>query len=231
MQYYLSLPDGWSADRTWPILVVVEAAEKQFRQNAARFVQARGKAPFIVVAPLIVTNGNQGLKNPEIYPYTPETWQRIDQEGGCRFDLEGLARVIQDVQKAWHGEDRFYLTGFEAGAHLVWALTFQHPERPNAAAPVAGNYRGRCMTDSSFSSDPARVRLPIRGFIGAADTAWGPDGRGYAQWEEAKGLAAKHGYTNLSETRVPGKGHVPMPGEVIAWFDALRQSAGSREAR
>ncbi len=48
MQYYLSLPKNWSADKAWPIVVAVEAAEKEFKENARRFAEARKSLPFII---------------------------------------------------------------------------------------------------------------------------------------------------------------------------------------
>ncbi len=221
MQYYLSLPHGHAPDKKWPVVVVVEAAEKQFQENARRFVKARGDLPFIIVAPIIVTNGNQGRRDPSIYPYSPATWELIDRVGNCAFDLEGLSQVLADVRASYGGESRVFVTGFEAGAHLVWAMTFQRPERLRAAAPVAGNYIGRCMEASPFSKDPSRKNLPIRAFSGKADAMFGPSGQYHGQWQAAHDLAVAHGYENISETVVPDKGHVPLPDEVMAYFASL----------
>jgi hypothetical protein len=119
MPYFVSLPDNWRADQDWPIVVAVEAAEKEFRENARRFAEARKALPFIIVAPINVTNGNAGQRDPAVYPYSPATWDAIDSGGVCNFDLPGLRQVIDDVRTTYHGEARVYLTGFEAGAHLV----------------------------------------------------------------------------------------------------------------
>ena len=86
MQYWISLPTGWHPGGSWPVMVALEAAEKQYQANAERFVKARGNRPFIIVVPYIVTNGNQGLRDPEIFPYSPATWDTIDRVTGCRFD-------------------------------------------------------------------------------------------------------------------------------------------------
>jgi poly(3-hydroxybutyrate) depolymerase len=159
-----------------------------------------------------------------VYPYSTATWDAIAKDGICRFDIEGLMNVLQDVRTAYHGEERIYLTGFEAGAHLVWAFVFRHPELLAAASPAAGNYRGRCMEDQKFSVDPARIsiKLPIRAIQGQLDTLWGPGGGGFAQWLDAKQLAQAHGYADVTETLVPGKGHVPMPEEVLGYFMSLQ---------
>ncbi|HEV7620855.1 MAG TPA: hypothetical protein VGO09_03930 [Flavisolibacter sp.] len=42
MQYYISLPAGWSAAKKWPVLVSVSDAGKEFRKNAILFRKAAG---------------------------------------------------------------------------------------------------------------------------------------------------------------------------------------------
>jgi len=158
-----------------------------------------------------------------VYPYSVATWDSIAKDGICNFDIDGLMNVLQDARATYHGEERIYLTGFEAGAHLVWAMTFRHPEQLTAAAPIAGNYRGRCMEDGKFSGDAARFKLPIHAMQGQLDTMWGTGSEAYAQWLDAKKLAQAHGYADISESLVPGKGHVPMPEEVLGYFASLRQ--------
>ena len=97
MQYYVVRPEGWTRDRTWPIVIALEAAEKEFKANAERFARARGKQPFIIVTPITVTNGNQGQRDPAVYPYSSATWDRIEKEGVCAFDEDGLARAFEKL--------------------------------------------------------------------------------------------------------------------------------------
>jgi hypothetical protein len=40
IRYYISLPANWSPEKTWPVIVAIEAAEKEFKLNAERFVEA-----------------------------------------------------------------------------------------------------------------------------------------------------------------------------------------------
>jgi len=223
MQYYVVRPEGWTRDRKWPILVALEAAEKEFKVNAERFAGASGKGPFVIVTPITVTNGSAGQRDPKIYPYSTATWDRIDKDGVCAFDEEGLAQVVKDVREAYSGEDLVYLTGYEAGAHLVWATVFHRPEILAAAAPVAGNYRGRCVDEKSMSQHASREKLPVRGFAADGDKGFGPGGVVYSQWKDAKALALSHGYKNVSESIIAGKDHVPLPAEVVAYFIELRK--------
>lgn len=221
MKYYLSLPKGWTADRSWPVVVIAEAAEKEYKVNMERFVLARGAMPFILVAPITTTNGHQGYRDPEVYPYTSSEWDAIDKMGICSFDMDGVEHMVKDVRNKYNGSDKFFITGFEAGAHLVWAMVFKHPEELYAACPVAGNYRSRCMEDKQFSEHPARVQLPIKGFYGSLDTFGAPGGKIYYQWEDAKREALEHGYKNITEEPIPGKGHVPVPDEILKYFSEI----------
>src|ERR1044072_2803147 len=63
IQYYLSLPEGWSTGKRWPVVVVIESAERQFLEAATAFAQARASRPFILVTPLVVTNGGSGYRS------------------------------------------------------------------------------------------------------------------------------------------------------------------------
>ena len=63
IQYYLSLPEGWTNTKKWPVVVVIDSAERDFLQAATAFAQARGSRPFILVTPLVVTNGGAGFRS------------------------------------------------------------------------------------------------------------------------------------------------------------------------
>ena len=224
MQYYISLPKGWTRNTKWPVVIAVEAAEKQFKQNAERFIAKRKDMPFIIVVPINTTNGQQGYKDSTIYPYSKAVWDTIDKFSICKFDIDGLQSIIKDLKANYAAADKVFITGFEAGTHLVWAMIFQHPELLYAAAPVAGNYRSRCMENNSFSTHDSRRQLPIKNFTGADDDGFGSKGKVYYQYLEAKSLAIAHGYQNISETEVTGKGHEPLPGNVLDYFYTIWKS-------
>ncbi len=46
MQYFASLPKGWSAAKSWPVVMVVPDAGRDFKGNLAAFVRARKDLPF-----------------------------------------------------------------------------------------------------------------------------------------------------------------------------------------
>ncbi|TFW10769.1 hypothetical protein E4L96_22355 [Massilia arenosa] len=228
MQYLIALPQGWTPQRTWPVVLVEESAEKNFRSAMQRYVDARGALPFILVMPYSVILGAQGQRDPAVYPYSAATWDSIGKQGACAFELEGVNRMLDMVRGTYHGEPKVYVTGLEAGAHLVWALTLRQPETLAAAAPVAGNFRHRCVDDADLSTHPARATLPVQAFIGAEDTPW-RGGALHAQFAEARQLAQAHGFQAIGETVVPGRGHEALAGEVLRYFAGLRGSSGQSQ--
>ncbi|HRI78687.1 MAG TPA: hypothetical protein PLR06_04050 [Cyclobacteriaceae bacterium] len=221
MQYYLSVPKGWNASRKWPVVVVLEAAEKDFKANAERFISTRGDLPFIIVAPINTNNGNAGRRDASLFPYSNETWDYMDKVGDCQFNDEGLVNIIADVAAHNNGESKVYLTGFEAGTHVLWSMVFNHPEVLMAAMPVAGNWRNRCFVEEHITTDPAKKEFPIHSIVGELDEYFGPKGGNYVQWTAVRDLASSHGYQNISEVVIPKKGHAPMPEEVWKYLMAL----------
>jgi len=221
MQYFLSLPKNWNKSKPWPVVVVLEAADKEYKKNAERFISARGDMPFILVAPFNTNNGNQGRRDPNLFPYSNETWDYMEKVGDCLFNEEGLQNIIKEVSAKYNGEQKIYLTGFEAGTHVLWATVLNHPEWLKAAVSVAGNFRNRCAEPNKISTDPSRKNLPVKSFVGDKDDYFGPGGKVYNQWTEVKSLASSHGFENFSENVIKGKDHVPMPVEVMNYFNSL----------
>ncbi|HJU83174.1 MAG TPA: hypothetical protein VJ600_03100 [Holophagaceae bacterium] len=224
MRYHLALPEGWAPDRTWPVVVVVPDAHRDFEANLRRFAAARGSRPYLLVAPEVLTCGGASGKATPPYAYTPADWSAAEREGDFAFDDAGLAAVLAEVQARWAGEPRAFLTGWEAGGHSVWAQAFRRPERWRAVAPVSSNYQGRGLTPQTFSTAPARAALPLKVFWCGAPQ--GDETRGLAffrqQTAQAQADARAHGFKPLPDQVVPGQPHGPLCEAVLAWFDELR---------
>jgi dienelactone hydrolase len=216
MQYYLSLPNGWSAQKKWPVVVVIESANRQFQNAAEVFAKARGERPFILVTPLVTTNGGANYRQASGYHYDDKAWSEIERVGRCRFDMEGIAAVVADVQRNYGGESKYFISGFEAGGHTLWTVLFRQPQALRAVAAVSTNYAGRCMEDGGFQQGPAD--LPVRLFAGANEMAGGARSPLVGQTQRAKETAEQHGFRNFSEQVVPGKGHEPLADEVLEYF-------------
>jgi predicted peptidase len=221
IQYYLSLPKGWNKKKQWPVVIILEAADKEYKKNLDRFITARGDMPFILIAPFNTNNGNQGRRDPKLFPYSTETWDYMDKVGDCQFNDDGIQNIIKEVSANYNGEQKIYITGFEAGTHVLWSIVFNHPEWLKAAASVAGNFRNRCVEPSKISNALSKQNLQIKSFVGEKDEYFAPSGKVYNQWTEVKSLATSHGFENISETVLPDKGHVPMPDEVMSYFNSL----------
>jgi poly(3-hydroxybutyrate) depolymerase len=219
MQYYLSLPHAWSANRTWPIVIILDGGNKNFLKMARTFADARGSLPFILVTPVILTNGGIDLRPLPEYHYPAEVWDQVDRSGKCKFDYDGLQAIIEEVRAKYRGESRVFITGHSAGAHLAWGMILQHPEMLAGAAVTCGNYNGRCVTEESFSRIDERAGLPVKGFQGALDPARTPlEG----QFTAARAVAEQHGYRGISYEVVPDAGHNPFAKLVLEYFDSLR---------
>ena len=221
IQYYVSLPRGWVAGKKWPVVVVIESAEREFPAAANAFAEARQDLPFILVTPLVVTNGGSGYRSVPTYHYLNEVWDRIQSSGQFNFDMEGITAIIQDVAKQYGGEDKFFITGLEAGGHTVWGILLNHPEKVRGAVLVCPNYLGRWVDEQQISSAAERTNLPIRNFVGTNDELCAPGHPIYTQMQKAISTAEAHGYKNVSLVRVEGKGHERLAPEVLGYFSSL----------
>ena len=217
MQYWLSLPRSWKPAKSWAVVVVIESADRKFKETAEAFVRTRGAMPFIIVAPLVTTNGGPSYKESGAYPYTDAIFDEIAKDR-WKFDTDGIAAAVADVHRDFGGEEKYYLTGWEAGGHTVWAMAFDHPELLAAVAPVCPNYASRYV---KWSSDPSRSSLPIRFFVSDGDPGFGPGSPIFSQCQRAVDEGRSHGF-KVSQKVVPGDVHGPLPGPVLAWFDSLR---------
>ena len=221
IQYYLSLPEGWVANKKWPVVVVIDSAERDFLQAATAFANARRQRPFILVTPLVVTNGGAGARSVPTYHYSDPVWDKIQSSGPFVFDLDGITAIMQDVVKQYGGEDKYFITGLEAAGHTVFGILFNRPEALRGAAIVCPNYQGRWVDEAHISTAPERSALPVRNFIGANDTLCAEGNPIYTQMQKAMSVAEAHGYKNVSLTRVEGKGHERLAEEVLAYFASL----------
>src|ERR1700676_242255 len=105
MQYYLSLPHGWTAGKRWPVVIVIESANRQFQHTAEVFENAREGKPFIIAFPLVISNGGSSYRRVPTYHYSDAAWNEIERAGGCRFDPEGKAAVARDEHQLEGGEE------------------------------------------------------------------------------------------------------------------------------
>ncbi|TAK16102.1 MAG: hypothetical protein EPO35_05995 [Acidobacteria bacterium] len=213
IHYLVSTPQGWTPDRVWPVLVVITDAERQFEATADVFEQARGSRPFVIVTPLVLGGGGTAQQHLTDFDYGTAAWDRAAKDGNCRFDDDGLTAVLADVRARYHTEDKAFITGWEAGGHVVLSQALNHPERYRGAVVVTPNYLGRCVTEPPAAHDASAMRLPIRDLVGTLDTlAQGPIG---GQWRTFENLARSRGFTDLQLMSLPGRGHGALAADVF----------------
>jgi dienelactone hydrolase len=219
LRYLVSLPQDWQPGRRFPVVVLIESANRDFAANLASFVKARGSRPFLLLAPFVVTNGGAQYRSVETYPYSASDFAAIDEAGAFAFDSSGIAAMLAEAGKIHGAEEKYFLTGWEAGGHTAWALLFQHPEELRAAALSTPNYQGRWM-EAGFSRSEARHSLPILVLKTDDATSVAMVHRLLPQIDDAVAAAGVHGFGNVTVKSVH-KPHGPMAEEVLEFFAAF----------
>ena len=216
IRYYVTLPDGWTPDRRWPVLVTLEGSGRAYAANHAAFVSARGARPYIIVTPQIVSNRG-GNRDRGLYPAS--VWAEVDRRGTTTFDTAGVFAVLQDVVRDLGGEEKPYLTGFSSGGHLGWALVFTRPDAFRAAVMASPNFSWRGVT--RVSTAPERTTLPVHVFTASRET--------YIkyideQWKKASAALAEHGFAPARRTVIDDAHHDRRAHRVLEFFDSVRVS-------
>ena len=229
MEYYVSLPDGWTARKRWPVVLVIESAERDFVKNMRAFIAARGKRPYILLEPLVVTGGGARVRGIPSYHYSDDLWQRIEKDPWA-FDRDGMLLALRSVQKNYEGERECYLTAWEAGGHTAFALLLSTPGIAKGAVIVCPNYQDRWVSGRHLTSVQREGRQwKVCG--GSLDPAWQ---KGQPIFEQALAgyEALKKLYPQAMFTDLPGEGHGPCCRSVIDYFDQFRlgsDGAGGRQ--
>lgn len=219
MHYLASRPSRWSPDRSWPAIVVITDAYRNFDSTAALFAATPAAERFVIVVPLVLSGGGPAQLHQDDFDYDPAAWARAGTEGNCGFDEHGLQAMIEDLRRRDH-VTRLFITGWEAGGHVVLSQVLNHPERWDGAAVATPNFIGRCVNDGAT---PAPDRdVPMRMFHGSADSL--TDGRTNPlphQWVVFDSLARKRGFTNLAQVEVPEGQHGPLAAAIVSYFEGL----------
>jgi hypothetical protein len=74
------------------------------------------------------------------------------------------------------------------------------------------------VTDDRPISDWSTLSLPLPSFYGEKDDVW----KEFLQEQDgkARNTANSKGYKNISIHQIAGKGHGPIPDEVLDYFDS-----------
>src|SRR5258708_21398855 len=94
MQYYISLPEGWNAAGKWPVVIALEGGNKNFLEMEQAYVRARHSTPFIIITPVILTNGGYDLRALPNYHYSAEVWDQRDNPGTLKRFIRLLDQLL-----------------------------------------------------------------------------------------------------------------------------------------
>jgi hypothetical protein len=220
MRYWVSRPQGWSARRRWPVVLVIPGAEREFLAETRAFAAARGTRPLLVVTPLVLSAGGTAQDHRPEFDYPEAAWARAARDGNCTFDRDGLDAVLADIQRLDAADSVVMLAAFEAGGHVAWAQLFSRPQRIATAALVTPNYIGRCVDEAGIPRFEEHRVPPVRAFAGGRDSLWTANSPIRGQWLRARAIALAHGFQSLTEIVVPDKGHEFMADTLLQFLDS-----------
>ncbi len=221
IHYFVSLPTGWNANRAWPLLVVIPDADREFRKTADAFAAARGATPFVIVVPMILGGGGTAQQHKAEFDYPESTWSVADRVGYCQFDEDGLTAVLDDVRRLYHTDSKIFLTGWEAGGHVIVPQLLGHPERLRAVVIVTPNFLGRCVTPATRPVTATESRIPVRVFGGDKDPAWASSSPLVTQSARFDSLARARGFKSVSDSLIRNRGHGSLAADVVGYFTTL----------
>jgi hypothetical protein len=184
MKYYVSLPQDWSRDKTWPVLVVPNAHYAATPKMIERFAPLRDarKSRLILVQPVVINA--DPVRNMQVYrgpvmdaisaaDAVPAAEGR-DEEARAKFDSEGILAVMRDVRERYHSQAQFYIAGFSASTHVAYMFLFAHPEVLKGVVINSGVYLGRGVDEDRIPlvNSPARTNLDVLFLIGVKDPGY-----------------------------------------------------------
>ena len=221
---WLSLPKGWAAGKSYPVLVDVDGAGCAFLGSCRTFTGLRGSRPVIVLAPVTFSNTND-LK-PETYPfYPPSLVAEWDKKNGRRheFDGPGVDALLDVIRKRFGGEEKVFLTGFSGGGQYTYWKLFHDPAHVRGAAPACANFAGAGLEGAPGAGPGGGP--PVHLFTGEKDehrdAVFGKKPGIEDQTDLAAENLTKLGYTHVERTMVPGMGHNAMPALVWKFIDTV----------
>lgn len=123
-RYVLYVPEGYTKDRRWPLVLFLHGAGECGDDN-----QAQTK---VGLAPAIRANPGQ-------WPFLVVFPQKPTRESAWEDHDAALHEMVWKTRTDWAvDEQQMFLTGLSQGGHGTWAIAARHPERWAAIAPICG---------------------------------------------------------------------------------------------
>lgn len=125
--YQVFVPDGWTAEKSWPVVLFLHGSGERGSDNHAQLSQG--------LPPWLVEHG-QGFPAVVVIPQAPP-----DTRWNGAIETMAL-KMLDDSIEAWHGDrQRLYLTGLSMGSYGAWQIAVDHPGMFAAAAIICGGIR------------------------------------------------------------------------------------------
>jgi len=122
--YVVYVPRGWSADRSWPVIL---------------FLHGAGERGMDGMHQTVVGLGNAVRWHPERFPAVIVFAQCPEEDRWIGAPLAAAMQALHRATKEFHGDrDRTYLTGLSMGGYGTWHAAMAYPERFAAIVPVCG---------------------------------------------------------------------------------------------
>ncbi|MEK7466390.1 MAG: tetratricopeptide repeat protein [Planctomycetota bacterium] len=211
MRYFLSLPPGWTPDKTWPVLVACEGTGCNFKDQCARFASFRKDVPVIIVTPCTFANTSGPKK--EKHPWYTEELMNQWTKNFMDFDDPGIMAALADVKREWGGEEKFFISGYSGGGVICFWEIFLRPTQLRGAFPGGANYVGHPTPPGAGGRD-----LPIRAFQSQKDEYFASL---TAAWADVEKALKKFKFTNFTRTVLPDAEHAGCHEAIFGEIDAI----------
>jgi len=137
--YYLYLPEAYTPDRRWPVMVSVHPSEGDGRSLLLTWEPHADRDGFVLISPTF-----------------PPGYNRL--AGG---EDEKMLAILREVGEEVPLEERVFLVGFSGGGQFAHRFAFRHPERVLGVSVMsAGQYD---------PPPEAGAKLPFLVTVGADD--------------------------------------------------------------
>jgi dienelactone hydrolase len=226
---YVSLPPHWKPGVKYPILLCFPGDGTGYEWIGGSYRDARGDAPYIVLAPVIFCNCNNTSAETHGKWYGPDITSQetfssdttASMGRRLQFDKPGIFALLK-ATRTYLGGNKIYVTGFSGGGIACYLMLLQIPSEIAAGAPACANY--------FMEPPPGRgMGAPVMQFFGQNDPFMDHIGNGPGLREEgqeaAKALQSA-GYRQIGQTIVDGKSHDAMVQQVVEFFNKVRNAQG-----
>ena len=199
-RYQVFVPDGWTAEQTWPIVLFLHGSGERGRDNQSQLSQ--GLPPWL-------KDHGKDFHAVVVIPQAPEDTAWNDE-------IEAMAlQAMNDTIAVYHGDRRrLYLTGLSMGGYGAWQIALDHPGMFAAAAIICGGIAhpndGDPLHVQGIPADAADPyawvaahigKLPVWIFNGAIDDVVPPEE------SHRMNVALKARSNPVRYTEYPGVGH------------------------